>query len=1628
MAFNNIGHMHADDSCLCYVHAQHNFHFQLQLQAMEVDEQAEEGQPPRGKKDLPVVQPSFPVATWKALGLNLRAFFNGEGQPQWIYERVHKHWCSKVEGGTFLRKNLTTLHSFMMECSVPEAELGYKGKHHTSTTSEPWHDHTVSSRALLCMAVFHFSHKRTEVQAKVAALTLLCTLVLALSPGFQSAGPVSVSFADDDGTLHRQDLKFTPQAVTTDWANILNKNSEASALWRELGEKPWCKHMVASSANTATLQDIMFFLCFLVGHSKGTFCNLYQSVCKLVLPDILLWLASLMDAEAGKLSHEPLEELPMLRTATGTFKRKADHVNRFILLDRMKKLKSGRKKVASTHQALVPEHSDLVQREAHIQVAIYMENVTKAFSDPGLPKQFAVSFDPSDYGGKSTLVSTIYSVANDCAAFLPNQRVSKITFGDLHDSFIEEAKASKLGTLEGYSEVRALSYALMKATGCSLMDFRVSKSVIARPLQDGESRLCVNGAWYICGPGDMVRHEVPPDINLSQLPALVTVSDQGPSNTASLNFLMYGGEHLMVHCLYDSFHRGWNDVKLSAKRSVGYPWKCILQLVLLFNINYSPFGSAAFFYKKQSVLEAFLATRTHKDPAFQDAIPNICRERKITEPASDEEEKELFMSLAHISNFQKKGGLIKLLRWMSFFEIAMEWQGDMWATKLILESSQDKKDSAKDTLDLQKLESQIASTGSDKKADAKKELNDLKKTAGVWRLAPKMVTDKNITTLNMLLLVCKASWKRHAERARSVCNPSQVLNHHLECSMAMGWAAELEEMVASALWKKHDLRHMYPKDQDNDLLLEQHCSFFHNMMNTRATSLAASYTLPPMRWNGVLLPDQAEARIARDKLLTEWNLLLKLEAASLHSARVTCLEKLFWRLGTFTRILAMAHQRDKEKGLDCQNGEAFQLHMLLCKHLGDSRVVEVAHQQGPDLQRMSRQNSMSDSTIMYGTINSGALTQRKLTCVEVDPQDIIYSSNKRQTPIKKSLTPSSHHLDPGLQRMMRRRQGKNHWPSPSPASLFPSLSATEWVFSWMQGQHPGQSIDDAWLSCLAGNCGELVAHKSTSTLWKVVGSAEFGFLAWSMDVASNSIVFMRPNRHLLQWQFITCLDDWLHIPTKPFLSDGGTIQWKITGPALPLQIAFVQGKATLTVAQMKRLLHQMQVPFSSNLGKAGLHQCLVEAFLSKDDDQKKAMDAFTAANAAPDEAMDSDMEDLVSCLDAEDANELDLKELKDKKRKKRYQRKATDDSQKQVPDRSAASRGKGRGKGRGRARGTGRGRGRGNGKGRGKGKVFKNMVKSKRKPGACQDVPLEVPGAGQDVAQPAPLELPEAGEQGVAPAAPPEVPEAGGQDVAQPAPLELPEGGEQVPEPGGQDVAQPAPLELPEGGEQAPETGGQDVAQPAPLELPEGGEQAPETGGQDVAQPAPLDPQAGEQGVAPAAPQQPDLPDQSCSSTVEAAPAEPPNPAEPASSSSAQPEGQEPPKPNRKELPLPHISRIKVYSTPLDVLLEMMPPDCCRIVLNHNEHRFSTTWTGNTKGVPADLGTKHFSRSFVNKPWKQALSEVHHRAWEKWSFVAKHHPLPKGIHAQEPGKVPEDVLKNLEPFIKKLPPVKNYKS
>ena len=112
----------------------------------------------------------------------------------------------------------------------------------------------------------------------------------------------------------------------------------------------------------------------------------------------------------------------------------------------------------------------------------------------------------------------------------------------------------------------------------------------------------------------------------------------------------------------------------------------------------------------------------------------------------------------------------------------------------------------------------------------------------------------------------------------------------------------------------------------------------------------------------------------------------------------------------------------------------------------------------------------------------------------------------------------------------------------------------------------------------------------------------------------------------------------------------GAIEWALTGPPMPLVVALAKNALSVNVGQLRRLLKSLGIKIPAGTSKAGMHQLLVDSVLGDPEERKHAMSSFE--QASKEEPFDSDLEDVVSCLDEEDANTLDLKELKEKKRKK----------------------------------------------------------------------------------------------------------------------------------------------------------------------------------------------------------------------------------------------------------------------------------------------------------------------------------------------------------------------------------------
>ena len=121
-----------------------------------------------------------------------------------------------------------------------------------------------------------------------------------------------------------------------------------------------------------------------------------------------------------------------------------------------------------------------------------------------------------------------------------------------------------------------------------------------------------------------------------------------------------------------------------------------------------------------------------------------------------------------MNNFRIKGPLTKMMRWFSWFESAKFYTGESYGLKFVL----DYHFSAGGALESAPPESVVVIGSSDPKT----ELQLLKsQMGGTRRLAPKLVTAKNIWVKDLLLVTGQASWLTFGRNSKECKTPSHAL-------------------------------------------------------------------------------------------------------------------------------------------------------------------------------------------------------------------------------------------------------------------------------------------------------------------------------------------------------------------------------------------------------------------------------------------------------------------------------------------------------------------------------------------------------------------------------------------------------------------------------------------------------------------------------------------------------------------------------------------------------------------------------------------------------------------------------------------------------------------------------------
>ena len=298
----------------------------------------------------------------------------------------------------------------------------------------------------------------------------------------------------------------------------------------------------------------------------------------------------------------------------------------------MRKIRHHRKKTATSHEELVPSQMNMVSYEEVLATSLYCQKVQQAYQDCF---HFAVHWDPSSYDVE-TFVSILFSGQcgqDGLACYPPIQNLKPVLKNEVDPEIQALSAVNKLTRVAGYNEIRALSHSL-KAVNFPLDRFRFPKDLLWKPLQSHETRVWSDGQyWVVDTRTGEKRPQLPSDFCIETTPLLISVSDQGGINRAGLDYLVYK-LGLSMHIQFDPYHRGWNDLKDTLKKSKGDLFKCFLSFALVFNVNYGPFGSKEWFQRKQSMATDLVnSTSPHEEP-FVSFIPWICKERSCRAPVS----------------------------------------------------------------------------------------------------------------------------------------------------------------------------------------------------------------------------------------------------------------------------------------------------------------------------------------------------------------------------------------------------------------------------------------------------------------------------------------------------------------------------------------------------------------------------------------------------------------------------------------------------------------------------------------------------------------------------------------------------------------------------------------------------------------------------------------------------------------------------------------------------------------------------------------------------------------------------------------------------------------------------------
>jgi hypothetical protein len=268
----------------------------------------------------------------------------------------------------------------------------------------------------------------------------------------------------------------------------------------------------------------------------------------------------------------------------------------------------------------------------------------------------------------------------------------------------------------------------------------------------------------------------------------------------------------------------------------------------------------------------------------------------------------------------------------------------------------------------------------------KAELSKALKGKDRLRLAPTLLHARSISTLDIVLVVGKATWDAYACRAKQVQKPAHSVVYNARLA-AGAWQDELVQRVRSSLFVRTALQVMgvlvlATAAPSFDGVEAAVLDFASCLVGTRALS-GVQHSGCPNRFV-LALADDPRTHMASFK--KDWEAVLEAEAMALLNAEVaTVVAALQWNTTVLPRLIFVFMERGN--WLPDDTGVSYLLHGALHR-IGDTLIIEHIHMGLRRLEKHSPNEIISRSKRMCHTSTAKVIESRGVPAVRISSDQV----------------------------------------------------------------------------------------------------------------------------------------------------------------------------------------------------------------------------------------------------------------------------------------------------------------------------------------------------------------------------------------------------------------------------------------------------------------------------------------------------------------------------------------------------------------------------------------------------------------------------------------------------------------